>query len=138
MMVRSRTLPAALAAALVLGIAGGAALAQSSQQQQQQQQQQRGRHGERENGAEMAAVLGARVAPADAVAAAERAANGRAVKLSMESENGTRLYEVRVAAADRMVAVKIDPDTGLSAARSGTGCSTACSTARTGPGSRHS
>ena len=108
-MMRNRVLTAALAAALTLGAAGTGAAADSDSNHRQQQRSPRA---ERADAAETAEAFGARGAPADAVAAAERAVDGRAAKLSMENENGMALYEVRVAAADRVVSVKIDPATG--------------------------
>ncbi|MFC0387710.1 PepSY domain-containing protein [Muricoccus vinaceus] len=102
-MIRNRILSAALAGTLAAFTVGGAALAAPEGQRQR---------GSTEHQTEAAAVLGARIAPADAVTAAERIASGRAVKLSMEHENGARLYEVRVASGDQMVTVIIDPSTG--------------------------
>ncbi|WP_165943429.1 PepSY domain-containing protein [Roseicella aquatilis] len=101
-MTRNRILPALFAGVLAFIAAGGIASAAQNGP----------RRGEGENAAEIAAVLGARISPAEAVAAAEHAANGRAVKLSIEDEGGVRLYEVRVAAGNRMFTVKIDPSTG--------------------------
>ncbi|TDH59722.1 hypothetical protein E2C06_25920 [Dankookia rubra] len=105
-MRRNNVLFAALAAALTIGTVAVAA------EDGHQRLQQSGRRANHEDAAESAWALGARVAPADAAAAAERAANGRAAKLSMEAEHGTPVYEIKVVAGDRVLSVKIDPATG--------------------------
>jgi uncharacterized membrane protein YkoI len=106
-MTRNHILPAALAAALVLSTAGGAALAA-----QNGQHEQRGRNGERENGAEIAAVLAARITPVDAIRAAEARVSGRAMRLGLENRNGALSYEVIVATANGPTKVNVDAASG--------------------------
>lgn len=106
-MMRNHVLFAALAAALTVG-----AVAVAAEGEGRHRQQQRGPRAEHDDAAETARALGVRVAPGDAVTAAERAASGRAAKVSIEDEHGALLYEVQVVAGDRILSVKIDPATG--------------------------
>ncbi|WP_160119825.1 PepSY domain-containing protein [Rhodovarius lipocyclicus] len=97
-MISRRILPAMLAATLVVGSTLSPAFASE-------------REGA-ESAREVAALRAATVTPAAAIAAAESATGGRAIRIGLEDENGTHLYEVRVAVADRMLTVKIDPASG--------------------------
>lgn len=65
-----------------------------------------------ENENEGAAASTAMVSAAEAIAAAEKATGGRAVKLDIESENGAYLYEIRTATQDKVKNAFVDPATG--------------------------
>lgn len=91
-MFHSKFIPAAMAAVMVLG-ATQAAFAKS---------------GEHENGKEIAAVLGAKASVAQAIAAAEQKTGGRAVKVDIEKEKGTYLYQVKTVSKDKISEVFVD------------------------------
>lgn len=95
-MFRSKLLAATMAAVFALG-AGGATLAAN---------------GENEHGREIAAVLGAKTSIAQAIAAAEQQTGGRAMKIEVEKEKGTYLYEVKTVSNDRIAEVFVDPASG--------------------------
>lgn len=95
-MFRSRFLPVTMAAVFALG-ASGAAFAAA---------------GEKENGQEIAAVLAAKTSVAQAIGAAEQQTGGRAMKIDVEKENGTYLYEIKTVSKDRVVQVFVDPASG--------------------------
>ncbi|HYZ35021.1 MAG TPA: PepSY domain-containing protein [Crenalkalicoccus sp.] len=99
-MTRIRILPATLAVALAFAAAGGVALAAENGQQR----------GERAT--ETAAVLAARITPADAIRAAEARAGGRATEFGIENRNGALSYEVIVATATGATKLNVDPTTG--------------------------
>jgi uncharacterized membrane protein YkoI len=61
---------------------------------------------------EIAATLAARTSPADAIRAAEATTHGRATEFGLEDHDGTLAYEVRVAHADGLLRVTVDPATG--------------------------
>ncbi len=94
-MNRSKTLQAALATVVGLGIAAGA--------------QARDRHHDRD---EATLALAAQTSVAAAVATAEQQTGGRAMKVEFEKENGKPAYEVRVLSKGALSLVYVDPDTG--------------------------
>lgn len=91
-MIRSRLIPAATAAILVLG-ATEAAFAGS---------------GEHENGKEIAAVRSAKTSIVEAIAAAEQKTGGRAVKIDVGGENGRYFYEVKTVTKDKVSEASVD------------------------------
>jgi uncharacterized membrane protein YkoI len=95
-MIRSKILPATMAAVFVLG-AGGAAVASSD---------------EHEGGREIAAVLAAKTSVAEAIAAAEQHAGGRAMKIDIEKDNGAYVYEIKTVSKDKITEVLVDPASG--------------------------
>ena len=75
--------------------------------------------GNREQGedrVEINALLGAHTSPADAIKAAEAKTGGRAVAFGLEDNDGTVAYHVRVAQADGLRRVSVDPATGIATA----------------------
>lgn len=98
-MFRSKVIPAALAAVLVLG--GGAGIAQA-------------RDNERDGGnaQERAAILNAKTSIAQAVATAEQETGGKAIDTGVENQDGNIALEVRVAKDNVVQKVLIDPQTG--------------------------
>lgn len=105
---RFRLVAAIAGAALTLGTA--AAMAKSGDR-------------ERADGAaEISAILGAHTSPADAIKAAEAKTGGRAVGFEAEDHDGALAYRVRVAQADGLRHVTVDPATGVATvAPAGTG-----------------
>lgn len=95
-MLRSRIIPATMAAVIALG-AAGAAFAAS---------------GENENHQEISAVLGANTSVAQAIATAEQHTGGRAMKISIQEEKGAYVYDVKTVSNDKIVEVFIEPTTG--------------------------
>ncbi|MBY0508857.1 MAG: PepSY domain-containing protein [Rhodospirillaceae bacterium] len=95
-MFRSKLLPATMVALFALGTSG-ATLAAS---------------GDNEHGPEVAAVLGAKTSIVQAIAAAEQQTGGRAMKIEVEKEKGTYLYEVKTISKDRISEVFVDPVSG--------------------------
>lgn len=95
-MIRSKMLPAAMAAVFALGT-GGAAFASS---------------GDHEDGREIAAVLAAKTTVAEAIAAAEQHSGGRAMKIDIEKDNGAYLYEIKTVSKDKITEVLVDPASG--------------------------
>lgn len=95
-MVHSKILPATMAVVFVLA-ATGAAFAAT---------------GESENNREIAAVLGAKTSLAQAIAAAEQRTGGHAMKIDVEKESGTYLYEVKTVSKNKVADVFIDPVSG--------------------------
>ncbi|MEQ8693967.1 MAG: PepSY domain-containing protein [Gammaproteobacteria bacterium] len=77
-MLRSKIIPATMAAAIALG-ATGAAFAAT---------------GGNDNTQEIAAALSAKTSSTQAIAAAEQQTGGRALKIGLEKEKGTYFYEV--------------------------------------------
>jgi uncharacterized membrane protein YkoI len=96
-----KIIPAVMAAALAVGAVTAPVFAVERSQRD-----------EHESAREIAAVRAAKVTSAAAIAAAEKTTGGRAVKVAMEDENGTHLYEVRVIAGEPMLTLKIDPASG--------------------------
>ncbi len=97
-MLRSKVLPAALAASLFLG-ASGAALASE-------------KHDDLSDRQEAGAVLEAKTSLAAAIAVAEQETGGKAMEASLEEEDGRLVYEIRIAKADGLEKVMISPDSG--------------------------
>lgn len=94
-MLRSKFIPATMAAVIALG--AGAASAAT---------------GEHENTGEIAAALAAKVSPAQAIATAEQQTGGRAVRIDVEDKNGTHLYEIKTISGEKLAAVFVDSATG--------------------------
>jgi len=95
-MIRSKILPATMAAVFALGTAG-AAFASS------------GEHGD---GREIAAVLDAKISVAEAIAAAEQHSGGRAMKIDIDDENGAYLFEVKTVSKEKITEIFVDPASG--------------------------
>ena len=95
-MIRSKILPAAMAAVFALG-ATGSALASSE---------------EHEGGREVAAALAAKTSVAEAIAAAEQHSGGRAMKIDMDKDNGAYVYEIKTVSKDKITEVLVDPTSG--------------------------
>ena len=91
-----RTMINGMAIAAVLGL-GGVALATKA---------------DAEKAHEHATALSAKVSAVNAIAAAEHATGGGAVKLDIEDNNGTFLFEIRTVTQDRIADAFIDPATG--------------------------
>lgn len=97
-MISRRALAAMLVAGLALGGAGGAAVAAD-------------RAGPAAGGT-AAAPHPAGLTSSAAIAAAETAAGGRAIRFELEREGGVQLCEVRVVAGEQVHTVRLDPVTG--------------------------
>lgn len=95
-MLRSKILPATVAAVLAFSV-GGSAFAANS---------------EHESDQEIAAVLAAKTSIGQAIAAAERGAGGHAMKIGFEKEGSTYLYKVRTVSKDKVSDLFIDPTSG--------------------------
>lgn len=95
-MLRSKILPATMAAVFAI-VTGGAALAAS---------------GENENGQEIAAVIGAKTSVAQAIAAAEQKTGGRAMRIDVEKDKEAYLYKVRTVSKEKVAEVFVDPVSG--------------------------
>lgn len=65
-----------------------------------------------EKASEYTVAVTAKVTAAEAIAIAERATGGHAVKLDIDDENGTPLYEITTATQDKVASAFIDPTTG--------------------------
>lgn len=63
--------------------------------------------------AEIAAVLAARTAPADAIKAAEAKVGGKADSFSLEHHHGAPVYQIEVTTAHGIGTVTVDPATGM-------------------------
>lgn len=100
-MLRSRVIPAAMAAAIALGAASGIAHARDS-----------GGSGENDRAQERAAVLNAKTSIVQAIAAAEQETGGKAIDAGLENQNGNMSYEVEVAKGDKVEKVLVDLQTG--------------------------
>ncbi len=95
-MLRTRILPAAMAAAIAVG-ASGAAFAATD---------------EKEDAQDIAAVLNAKTSLAEAIAAAEQQVGGKAIEAGLDDESGGKRFEVEVAKDKTVQRVLVDPQTG--------------------------
>ncbi|MEQ8693971.1 MAG: PepSY domain-containing protein [Gammaproteobacteria bacterium] len=95
-MLRSKIIPATMAAVIALGVTGGAFAAS----------------GGSDNTQEIAAALGAKTSITQAIAAAEQQTGGRALKIGLEMEKGSYLYEITTASKDKIAEVSVDPTSG--------------------------
>jgi Peptidase propeptide and YPEB domain len=95
-MLRSKLIPAVMAAVIAVGTSGVAFAAMN---------------GKGEDAGEIQAALSAKVTAGQAIAAAEKNTGGRALEVGLEDENGGVLYEVKTITQDKVVAF-IDPATG--------------------------
>lgn len=95
-MRRSNLIPAAIAVIFAI-VTTGAAFASSS---------------DKEKAGEVAAALSAKIPAVQAIAVAEQQTGGRALKIDVENEKGTYLYEIKTASRDKVAAVFVDPATG--------------------------
>lgn len=95
-MLRTKMLPAAMAAAIAVG-AGGAAFAATH---------------DREDAKDIAAVLNAKTSLAEAIATAEQQVGGKAIDAGLEREGGPMRFEVEVAKDKTVQRVLVDPQTG--------------------------
>ena len=100
-MLRSKIVPAAMAAFIALGAASGLAYASDN-----------GRSGESGGAQERAAALSAKTSIAQAIAAAEQETGGKAIDAGLENQNGTVSYEVEIAKGDKVEKVFVDLQTG--------------------------
>ena len=100
-MLRSKMVPAAMAAVIALGAASGIAHASDN-----------GRSGENDRAQERAAILGAKTSIAQAIAAAEQETGGKAIDAGLENQNGNMSYEVEIAKGDKVEKVLVDLQTG--------------------------
>jgi|SRR5512132_2028660 uncharacterized membrane protein YkoI len=94
-MLRSKFIPATMAAVIALGAGADSAAT-----------------GEHENAGEIAAALAAKVSPAQAIATAEQQTGGRAVKIDVEGKNDTHFYEIKTISGEKLAAVLVDSATG--------------------------
>ena len=62
--------------------------------------------------AKVSPAQAAKVSPAQAIATAEQQTGGRAVKINVESKNGTHLYEIKTISGEKPAAVFVDSATG--------------------------
>lgn len=92
----SKILPAALVAAMALSTVAAVIPAQA----------------ETEKSQEITTVLNARVSISQAIAAAEKAADGRAVRVDLEKRKGAYLYEIATVSKSGGRKVLIDPSSG--------------------------
>lgn len=97
-MLRTKILPAALAATLLFG-ATGAALAGD-------------KHDDLSDRQEANAVLEAKTSLAAAIALAEQETGGKAMEAALEEENGRLVYEIDIAKPDSLERVLISPESG--------------------------
>lgn len=97
-MLRNKMISIAIASAIALASAG-AALASNEKEGH-------------ENASEIAAVLAATISPAQAIAAAEQASGGRAMKVDLRRDKGRDVYAVKTVVQDKIVKVFVDPATG--------------------------
>lgn len=95
-MFRSKLVPVAMATVFAL-IGTGVAFAARAEQ---------------ENGAEMDAILNAKISLTQAIATAENHVGGRATRVNVDRENGAYVYKVRVAGSEKLSEVYIDPASG--------------------------
>ncbi len=95
-MLRTKILPAAMAAAVAVGASGGAFAAT----------------GEKGDAKDIAAVLNAKTSLAEAIATAERQVGGKAIDAGLENEGSTMRFEVEVAKDKTVQRVLVDPQTG--------------------------
>jgi uncharacterized membrane protein YkoI len=96
-MLRSKLIPAVMAAVIAVGTSGVAFAATN---------------GKGEDASEIQAALSAEVTAGQAIAAAEKNTGGRALEVGLEDENGGVLYEVKTITQDKVVEAFIDPATG--------------------------
>jgi uncharacterized membrane protein YkoI len=97
-MRRSKIIPAAMAAVIVLGGTGVAFSANAETETNRQQ--------------EISAVLKAKTSLAQAIAAAEQETGGKAVETGLENRDGVMAYEVKIAKGDALQRVLVDLDSG--------------------------
>jgi uncharacterized membrane protein YkoI len=97
-MRRSKIIPAAMAAVIVLGSTGAAFSAKAETETHRQQ--------------EINAVLKAKTSLAQAIAAAEQDTGGKAVETGLENQDGVMAYEVKIAKGDTLQKVLVDLDSG--------------------------
>ena len=102
-MNKSRYIPLVLIASLTAG-GIGTALAQSSGTP--------AAPAEQSDAMELAALQGAKVSLADAIAIAEKEGGGKAVDAGFEDENGSYAYEVEVLGANGEQTVLVDANSG--------------------------
>ena len=67
---------------------------------------------ERSEAAELAAIEGAKISLADAIAAAEKEFGGKAVEAGIEDENGALAYEIELLGPNGEQKVAVDTQTG--------------------------
>jgi uncharacterized membrane protein YkoI len=97
-MRRSKIIPAAMAAVIILGSAGVALSANAETETSRQQ--------------EISAVLKAKTSLAQAIAAAEQETGGKAVETGLENQHGVMAYEVKIAKGDTLQMVLVDLESG--------------------------
>lgn len=102
-MLRSKLLPAAMAAALALGSTAGIAFAANNNH---------GRSGEPEEAQEAAAVINAKTSLAQAIASAEQQTGGKAIETGLENQDGVMLFEIEIAKGNTVQTVLVDSRTG--------------------------
>jgi uncharacterized membrane protein YkoI len=98
-MLRSKSIPALLAAVLLFSTAAGIAQARDHE------------HGG-QNAEERAAILSAKTSLAQAIATAEQETGGKAIDAGIENEDGNTAFEVKIVKGDAVQKVLIDPQTG--------------------------
>jgi uncharacterized membrane protein YkoI len=97
-MRRSKIIPAAMAAVIVVGSTGAALSAKAETETNRQQ--------------EINAVLKAKTSLAQAIAAAEQDTGGKTVETGLENQDGVMAYEVKIAKGDALQKVLVDLDSG--------------------------
>jgi uncharacterized membrane protein YkoI len=93
-MLRSKIIPAAMAAIIAIGGTAAAVSANAATENERQQ--------------EINAVLKAKTSLTQAIAAAERETGGKAVETGLENQDGVMAYEVKIAKGDTLQNVLVD------------------------------
>jgi uncharacterized membrane protein YkoI len=99
-MFSTKTIPAALAAVVILGALPAVAVANEHQDSQHQDQ------------AEISALQGAKIGLIDAIRAAEQQVGGKAIDTGIDNQNGNLRYEVKVLKDGAVHNVMVDAQSG--------------------------